>query len=327
MLEKFILKEEFEQPRWLVRDLIPLGHLCVMLAQSGIGKSFVVEDLAICMVYEKNFCEHETTFVDVLLIDQDTPTDILNRRLSRLACGVDSTSQPKHELWTMSMGELNFKDNSLINFINKDKFKNFKLIILDSFNTFCSGGNSNKTEDMVTALSRLKADCLNKDRTILIVHHISEKKEFTSPSLMLDDTHISGMGNSGIRQQTDTEYILAGDIRDGRVTELYLRARAKRQFINKAPIMIKLVEPDETRLILQFDGYYEPGISDSERDIMSLFQATPDDEYTVKEVIDKTGKKHSEKDTREALAALEKKNKIMLSRARSNLFKYRLPKS
>src|SRR3990170_5123632 len=92
---------EVAETTWLVKPIVPMGQLCLVLAQAGVGKSLLVESLAVHVVCDIPFCNFETLGGDVLLIDQDTPENTLHRRLIRLFNGLN---QPKrHELFLESM--------------------------------------------------------------------------------------------------------------------------------------------------------------------------------------------------------------------------------
>ena len=78
---------EVKETTWLVEPIIPLGHLCVNLAQAGVGKSLLVESLAVHIVCGVPFCGFEIVEGDVLLIDQDTPQNVLYKRLSQMYIG------------------------------------------------------------------------------------------------------------------------------------------------------------------------------------------------------------------------------------------------
>lgn len=75
---------------------------------------------------------------------------------------------------------------------------------------------------------------------------------------------------------------------------------------------------------MEYDGRYDAGIEGAEKDIMTLFQEQ-DAPRTVKEVYDAMGHQHGETTIREALAILDQKGMLVMSRHKSNLFKYRLP--
>ena len=72
----------------LVNGLIPEGHTVLLLGQPHSGKSWFSEQLAVCIAGGRLFLGDEGFTVQngsVILIDEDTPTDTLEERLTRLA--------------------------------------------------------------------------------------------------------------------------------------------------------------------------------------------------------------------------------------------------
>ncbi len=317
----FNFKKKAEEAKWLIEDLVPLGHLCFLLAQSGAGKSYWLEALALHILFAKDFCGMPTNFGDVLIIDQDTPQDVLEKRILKISKGLGL--EPKFKLRYFSMRGFTISNDTIPNLINEF---NPILTLIDSLHSVCGRLNPNKTSDM-SIWAKVKADCLTKDRTIFVSHHISEKSSWTIPDLMDSNIHISGMGNSALKQQADTEYILASDINKemGKIENIYIRPVPKRQAITPKASVYKIIEPDKDSMLFQFGGFYEPDTSEEELDILLLFETTGDD-YTVKEIRDKMGNKYGESAIRKALKSLESKNRLLMQRTRHNLFKYKLPR-
>jgi hypothetical protein len=316
----FNFEGEVMESSWLVKPLIPLGHLCVILAQSGMGKSFVGEYLALCCAWNRPFLDMETLSGPVLIIDQDTPADVLASRLKRM--GAYFGGQPPHEVYVESMAGHNIKDiPKLVNTYEP------RLVIIDSLHSLCGKLNPNHTTDM-NIWSWVKSECLTSDRTIVINHHISEKQTINLEQLMDHTLHLSGMGSSAIKQLCDTEYILTSTTKDNKIDQIYLRPIAKRQAVGEKPVQMYLREPDNVNgngpIFLEFDGYYEEGASDCESDIMLLMQQTGQ-EYTIAQAREAIGCKWNENKIRDGFKKLEKKGEVVMRRGGSNLFKYRLP--
>lgn len=316
----FNFEGDLLEASWLVKPLIPLGHLCVILAQSGKGKSFVGEYLALCCAWGKPFCDMDTVEGPVLIIDQDTPADVLSNRLKRMGNALGG--QPNHEVFVESMNNHGIKDiPKLVNECNP------RLIVIDSLHSICGKLNPNHTSDM-SVFSWVKGECLTSDRTIIINHHISEKAIITLEQLMDRDIHLSGMGSSAIKQLCDTEYILTSTTKDNKIDKIYLRPIAKRQAIPEKPVQMWLREPDNVNgngpLFLEFDGYYEEGMSECEADILLLMTQTGQ-EYTISQAREAIGCKWNENKIRDGFKKMEKQGKVVMRRGGSNLFKYRLP--
>lgn len=71
--------------RWLVRGLIPQGHIVLVAGQPGNGKSWWVAQLAVDAAEGgKHMCEFDVQECNVIYIDEDTPTNVYEERLSRM---------------------------------------------------------------------------------------------------------------------------------------------------------------------------------------------------------------------------------------------------
>jgi len=290
----------------------------MVLAQAGVGKSLLLEYIAICLVFGVPFCGFKTVEGDVLLIDQDTPTDTLHRRLLRF--GQALGLKPKHQLFTKSMGGYLLSDGTLMSIINE--YPSVKLIVIDSLHSVCGKLNPNYTSDM-NRWAILKEKCLHPEATILVNHHISQKWELNVEALMNGDANRLAMGNSAIIQQCDSYYIVGARAEEGKTNLIYLRPVSKRVSIPTSPIVLKMIENGQGEM-LDYEGRYEPDLDEAEYDVMTLF-AEQDIERTVKEAYEAMGQKHGIIKVRKALASLEAKGKLRLSRHKANLFKYRLP--
>jgi hypothetical protein len=318
-MPKFNFDSEIQESKWAVEPIIPLGQLVFLLAQAGVGKSLVAEDLAVHIVHEIPFCGFVTNYGDVLIIDQDTPTAVLSKRLIRFAKGLNS--EPKHELFVETMRNFSLSDGTIMTAIKSHP--SVVMVIIDSLHSVCGKFNPNSTGDM-SSLARLKSTCLKEDRTILINHHISEKLNYSVEQLMTENSHTMSMGNSAIIQQADSYYIVGATAENGITNKIYLRPVAKRVSIRSTPLILQLLQTSEEGERMEFGGDYVLNLSDEEQDCLTLFKENPSDR-TVKEVYEDIGHRHGEIAIRTALKTLTDKALLVMSRHRSNLFKYRLP--
>ena len=310
---------EVEETSWIVESIIPAGQLCVILAQAGVGKSLVVESLAVCAIHDIPFCGFTTVSGDVLLIDQDTPQDVLKKRLIRFAKALD---QPKkHELFVESMGNYYMSNNTLTKIILK--YPTARFVIIDSLHSICGKFDPNSTVDM-NYLANIKQDCLIDGRSILLNHHITQKVNYTVEDLMTGMTSSLSMGSSAVIQQADTYYIIGATAVDGKTERIFIRPVSKRVSIASKPLILRMLQTESGGEKLEYEGSYEPDLNTVELDTIMLFRELPK-ERTIKEVYEEMGHKHGEKAVRDTLEKLESKGRLMMSRHKSNLFRYKLP--
>ena len=142
-IAKFNFEIEPEQPKWIVESLLPAGQLCIFLAQAGVGKSLLAEDLAIHIVYGEPFGNFVTVEGDVLVIDQDTPTDILTRRFIQFGKGINHKGiehKKKYDLYVESMKGYSLADGTLMSVIKE--YPTVKLVLIDSLHSVCGRLNT-----------------------------------------------------------------------------------------------------------------------------------------------------------------------------------------
>lgn len=312
---------------WTVESLIPAGHLCIFLAQAGVGKSLLAEGLAVCISAGVEFCGFKTVSGDTLIIDQDTPTNVLQKRLAKFYRGISNLQdeeKKKNELFFESMNGYSFSDGTIYTLI-KD-YPTVKLIVIDSFLSICGKYDPNSISDVNRALTKLKNDCLAEGKTIIINHHISEKLPDASlPFLMTGNSHSFSMSSSAIIQQADSYYIIGADAENGFTSKVYLRPIAKRAPVSSTPKVFRLIKPGENAERFEYHGEWSnDNLAQAEDDVLALFKAQPQDR-SVLEVYQQMGHAHGENATRKALQELEKKGLLIISRHKNNLFKYKLP--
>lgn len=307
---------------WVIEGLLPASQLVIMLAQAGVGKSLLAEYLAVCVVCGADFCGFKTRESDVLLIDQDTSPDRLAVRLVKFKQGIHTNK--KKELFVESM-QNHFLKKDMIQLILSHPTA--KLVIIDSLISVCGNCRVNSNEDM-SILAAIKQACLIDDRTILINHHISEKKELPVVYLMQEDPHQFSMAASAIIQLADSYYIVGADAQNGTTEKIYLRPISKRVPIKEKTMILKISPVDNGERI-DYLSAYAPDLTDQELDVISFFQVKGTSEQrhfaTVKEVYDLMGHRHSEVDVRKALNELHKKGLLLLTRTSHNLFQFHLP--
>ncbi len=96
--------------KWLVKGLIPMGHIVLVSSKPGHGKSFLCENIAIDVASEdSDFMGLPTRHGKVVLIDEDTPKDNL---ITRLAAFERASGNPLHDIDYYSKEGLRFKDKS-----------------------------------------------------------------------------------------------------------------------------------------------------------------------------------------------------------------------
>lgn len=301
--------------KWLVDELIPLNSLSFVLSQAGVGKSWFVEYLATCISHNIKFLNRKTLGGGVLIIDQDTPTDVLYNRLKKFSYG----KRPKNNLYVESMKGYTISDK-LVDLINED-YKEVKLVVIDSLHGISGHINVNDTHEM-SKLSILKQNILcdlERDISLVVTHHTSEKVIATLDETMTSQTFgLFTMGSSVINQVADNIYFLASPEKGSRLKRLYLRPVAKRFDIDTEPIKMLLME--DNGVYLKYDGVYEKEDEVEKRILETLYRKSPK-VLTVNEIYENIGL-YGINQIRETLRRMIIEKKVKYAVTAHNLHKF-----
>jgi len=325
LVKSFDFDKKAESTVWDVDGLIASETLSFVVAKAGVGKSFLVEYLAVCFVHGYDFLGMKVEPRSVLLIDQDTPEDVLDRRLLAFGNYMKKRNvRLKCKLYVESMKGYSLSDESLIEKITEQD--NVSVVILDSLNSVSGRLDVNKTKDMAV-ISKLKSVAVEEGKTLIIIHHISEHANITADEIMTtQDTNKLTMGNSIINQQADTLFYLTSESKSG-LTELYVRPVAKRVALDVEPFIASLVEKSN-RMHFSFKGWYEDRkpkepLYDSDRDVLRLFLKKPKRRKTYAVYYD-MGSKHTMYAVRRSLKKLVERGRLIEHKKSQRLFEYEL---
>jgi hypothetical protein len=314
---------------WLVDGLIPLGKMLQVLAQAGVGKSYWVEGLAVAVTFEQPFMGLETIGGDVLIIDEDSPTDTLQIRLAKFGKHYMNVYkiQAKHKLFVRSMTGVSMRAGGLAKMILQ--YPTVKLVVIDSLTGVSSGVELCKGSEAMV-LARLKVTCLRPDLTIIFTHHITEKRELPVDVLMMCDPHALTMYSSVINQQMDGYYIAGSPDTDGILRQLCIRPISKRVALRQKSFVCSLYETEE---YLNFSGCSAYDIKnigmlrDIESDVMALFETRPNEHITVRQIDTLMGGIWGVNSLRDVLFIMRKKELLHLEKGHRNQFRFSLCKN
>jgi hypothetical protein len=225
--------------------------------------------LAVCVKFGIDFLNNKTVNGNVLYIDQDTPTDILQKRFSKF---IGNKTSP-NKLYLHSNKDYEISDS----FLEMIKTYNVKLIVIDCLSRLVGHSDINDFKDM-TKLSIFKQKLLeelSQDVAIVIVHHTSDKKMFTLDEIMdSQDFGLFTFGSSVINQIADNIFLLYSPDKGKKILrKLYLRPIAKRFQINTSPMELKFVDKGN-EMYLQFEKYYKKEDTLEKRIIETLTKST-----------------------------------------------------
>jgi RecA-family ATPase len=322
--------KSYKLPEWLVEELIPSEAMNDFLGQSGTGKSWFVEWLAVCIVYDHDFLGLKVTPHNVLFIDEETTEDRLHERLKAFSNYMEEKGyEKKRDLYLEPSKGYRLSDGSLIKRIERSKAK---VVIIDSLGHVAGSLNENSTQDMAI-LSELKKAVVGKGKTIILVHHVSEHADVSIDEIMTtDNPNRLTFGNSMINQTADSLYYFASKHQSD-LTNLYVRPVPKRVSLAVKPFIAqlrkkeKVVHGRRTMLSSHFvmTGLYRNNkpMFEVDRDILRLFEQEPKRRKVYQVVLD-IGDKYTKKMVRTSLSRLVKSGKLVEHKVSPKLFTYEL---
>ena len=132
---------------WVVRGMLLPGYRHLIATLEGGGKTFVLAWTAVCVATGTPLLGRETEQGSVLIIDEDSPTPSITKRLNRFAQGVGRASRhdiPNLHLKSKSGFRFGRKNSEMMDFIG-DLQPN--LVVVDSVLTCLPGGRQGLGEN------------------------------------------------------------------------------------------------------------------------------------------------------------------------------------
>lgn len=308
--------KEAKQTRWLVDGIIPLGHIVLVVAKAGAGKSFIAEQIAISVATEKEFIGKSVLGGDVLIVDQETPKDTLGNRLKRF---INGCGEVVHGLEICSMENHLFSDGTMGKLLNKRK--GVRLILLDSLLSLSHAWKINDNTDMSKVGNILK-DIIHPEGTIVVVHHCGHRGNPSKPDNPFDSLVL---GATAIDAFADTEFAIWNPNPDTEpISELGIRPRPKKASLNiNDAFMIKLLEDEDSAHFI-YIGEMSDKLSPAEEDCYNIFTQGSGPLY-VRDVEDKLRGLYSQGEIRNVLKSLDVYRKLLQKYTEGhNKFKYAL---
>ena len=175
--------------RWCVEDMIALGSVTLICAESGIGKTWLGYGIAGCVAYGIPFAGRVVKHSKVLYLDGENPLYVVKQRLFDL--GIRET--PELQVW----GGWNIspppgpQSALLVDFARQHK----PLVIFDSLIEFHPGSEQSSTE--TRAFMKFFRRLANLGATVIVLHHAGKA-----------ETSKTYRGSSDIKAAVDTAYLL-----------------------------------------------------------------------------------------------------------------------
>jgi len=315
MLIKDFVKEN-QRRDWLVKGLLPQGHVILVAGLGGAGKSLVAEDTAIHIAGGKPSLGLPVTKGPVILIDEDTPTDELQNRLERLTAGL-SLSLDDLPIRIHSFENFRFDDEQSLQNLEKEAAEfSARLIIFDCLGKMMGNFDENSAKDCNragAAWNRLKVG----GRTIMVLHHFGKREGNTQRDFI---KLIRGSG--ALVANSDTAFAIEPGTQNPTTFNIYPVERRRKLDIRE-PFGIQLSEDKEQTWVQLEWAEVKRELSDLAKDIFPLFHKDKA-KLDVYEVKRKLRGFAGDRDIRLALQELEGAKLLRRGRARHNRYVYSL---
>jgi putative DNA primase/helicase len=189
---------DLPSPVWQIDQHFAVGAFVTLFGPSGVGKSFVALDHALCIATGTPYLgRYESIRGPVIYVAGEGVSGLRNRVKAWMAHHKIETP-PSNFIFIPTTFNLLDEDESdeLIQIARDDLGQNPSLIVIDTLARNFGCGNENATQDMnqfITNLDRLKAEF---NCTVLVIHHTGK------------DATKKERGNTALRGASDTMILL-----------------------------------------------------------------------------------------------------------------------
>jgi len=169
------MANSLQDPEWLVESLFPVGGVSIIGGDGGIGKSWIILHLALCVATGQALFGHfPVKQGKVLIIDEEDAKPLIKKRLDKLSKGMGMTNRKGIPLSILAnesiMIDNKYSYERLSNSIIRRKPS---LVTIDSL-IRVHNKDENSANEMNDVLRRIKALIANLDSSIILTHHTNK---------------------------------------------------------------------------------------------------------------------------------------------------------
>lgn len=202
-IQSMEIKEE-----WMVDRIIPKEAITILFGKGGIGKTWLVMDIARCIGSSESWLGYETQQASVVFIDFENPVAILKTRTKKLG------NTKKVRFWRSGNRKI---QPPKLDSAKWDQYKNLpkgSVLIFDTLRA-SQGGDENDSRAMAEVLNRMK-ELRDLGFTIILLHHTAKNTDKISKgSTAIVDLADHILGLTRVRQKEDGQDAVAIDDVDG----------------------------------------------------------------------------------------------------------------
>jgi archaellum biogenesis ATPase FlaH len=208
---------------WLIDKLIPKDSITLVFGKGGIGKTWLMLQIARCIGIGESWLGFETTKAPVIFIDFENPLAVLNSRTQILGDGENVF------FWRA------YNDNLKAPKLDSNEWEQYKhlpegaVLVFDTLRASQSK-DENASNDMSSIMGRLK-ELRDLGFTIVLLHHTaknSDKVPKGSTAIVDLADHILGL--TRVKKKTNGEEIVINDDDNDEETIYHFGVREKTRY-------------------------------------------------------------------------------------------------
>ena len=174
-----------EQPPidWIVKDFIAPGSLVMFAGEPGSKKTWALLDMAVCVSLGETWLEYETRQGVVLIVDEESGTRRLKRRIGQAIKGHPPLRKPPLVFTSLFAFNMTQPDdvNQLQLLIQE---QGAQLVIIDTLADIMPGKDENAVKDVQPVFLALRKIAEVTTSAIVLIHHTSKAGGYRGSSAM-----------------------------------------------------------------------------------------------------------------------------------------------
>jgi DNA-binding MarR family transcriptional regulator len=174
-----------EQPPidWIVNNFIAAGSLVMFAGEPGSKKTWALLDMAICTSLGEPWLEHNTKQSTVLIVDEESGTRRLHRRIGQAIKGHPPLRQPPLRYTSLNGFNMTQPDdiNTLQVLIAE---QGAQLVIIDTLADIMPGKDENAVKDVQPIFLALRKIAELTSSAIVLIHHTGKSGTYRGSSAM-----------------------------------------------------------------------------------------------------------------------------------------------
>lgn len=174
-----------EQPPidWIVKDFIAPGSLVMFAGEPGSKKTWALLDMAVCVALGEPWLEHNTKQGVVLIVDEESGTRRLHRRIGQAIKGHPPLREP--QLVYTSLNAFNMAQPDDINTLQVlIAGQGAQLVIIDTLADIMPGKDENAVKDVQPVFLALRRIAELTSCAIVLIHHTGKAGGYRGSSAM-----------------------------------------------------------------------------------------------------------------------------------------------